>query len=280
MTKTNFWGAILSLVVFGTTFLIWDTRLAFFNAAALIVVLFGTIATAFLAFPFQQLQKAFAVAKSCYQPSKFTTRSIISFLLEMAIRARRDGILALQKPAAKIPLSYMKNGFDVLIDGYDEREIRDILLAETVRFRQERQSCERIFRVLGKTAPAFGVAGSVIGLIGMLAGINDAAAIFQTIPMALVSTLYGLILSNLFLLPIAENIVSKTQEELSQQRIIIETLLSIKNEQNPMRLEKRLYAYLNKADRQIAYNNFQATKQRYINAIRAKKTPTTVVLPG
>ena len=152
-------------------------------------------------------------------------RSIIAVLLDMAMRSRREGILSLQEKASGVTLSFLQNGLDVLVDGYSEDEIYEILSTESSFFRLRRQHSERIFRILAKTAPAFGVAGSVIGLIGMLAGIQDTSVIFQTIPMALVSTLYGLIISNLFLLPVAENIVSRTQEELLLQKIILKSRL-------------------------------------------------------
>ncbi len=274
MTRANLLGAFFSLLLFSATFLIWETRFVFFNITALVVVVFGTIATAFLAFPFHQLQNACSVAFNSYRPFGVDPRSIIAVLLDMAMRSRREGILSLQEKASGVTLSFLQNGLDVLVDGYSEDEIYEILSTESSFFRLRRQHSERIFRILAKTAPAFGVAGSVIGLIGMLAGIQDTSVIFQTIPMALVSTLYGLIISNLFLLPVAENIVSRTQEELLLQKIILEGILAIKKEQNPLRLEKRLCAFLSPQERQAAQADFQDKKQRYLDLLRTKKEAT------
>ena len=95
MTRANLLGAFFSLLLFSATFLIWETRFVFFNITALVVVVFGTIATAFLAFPFHQLQNACSVAFNSYRPFGVDPRSIIAVLLDMAMRSRREGILSL-----------------------------------------------------------------------------------------------------------------------------------------------------------------------------------------
>ena len=95
-----------------------------------------------------------------------------------------------------------------------------------------------------RLAPAFGVAGSVIGLIAMLSGIGDPDVIIKSIPVALTSTLYGIVLSNFFLIPMAENLHSKTQNELLTQKLITDGVIAIRYEQNPFRLIRKLESFL------------------------------------
>ena len=101
-----------------------------------------------------------------------------------------------------------------------------------------------MFRHAARLAPAFGVAGSVIGLIAMLNGIDDPKIILQTVPIALTSTLYGIILANFMLTPVAESIHAKTQRELLLQKLIADGVVTIRNEPNPLRLATKLESCL------------------------------------
>src|SRR5208282_1981945 len=112
---------------------------------------------------------------------------------------------------------------------------------------------ERIFRQGALFAPAFGVAGSVIGLINMLAGIADPGVILQSIPVALTSPLYGIVLANTVFFPLAEGIHAKTQKELLVQMLITDGVIIVRREPNPRRLALKLESFLTPSAR--AYEN-------------------------
>lgn len=120
-------------------------------------------------------------------------------------------------------------------------------------FKQRRVQIERIFRQGALFAPAFGVAGSVIGLINMLAGIADPDMIVQSIPVALTSPLYGIVLANTVFFPLAEAIHVKTQKELLIQILITDGVMVIRREPNPRRLALKLESFLTPSAR--AYEN-------------------------
>ena len=122
--------------------------------------------------------------------------------------------------------------------------IDDILHTEMFYFKQRRCQQERIFRHAARLAPAFGVAGSVIGLISMLGGIGDPDVILKSIPIALTSTLYGIVLSNFVLTPIAESIRAKTERELLLQKLVTDGVITIRLEPNPIRLATKLESFL------------------------------------
>ncbi|MFQ5780599.1 MAG: motility protein A, partial [Nitrospiria bacterium] len=157
-----------------------------------------------------------------------------------------------------------KDALSILVDGYKEDEIREVLITEMYFFKQRREQNERVFRSMARAAPAFGIIGSVIGLIGMLSGIGDAGVIIKTIPIALTSTLYGILLSNFLLTPIAENIYIRTQEELLLQKLIINGVIAISSEQNTYKLEKKLCSFLTPSARPGHQRSFEEIRKKYL----------------
>ena len=130
--------------------------------------------------------------------------------------------------------------------------------------RLRREDSERVLRAIADYFPAFGIVGSVVGLITMIGGIGDTSIILQAIPIALTSTLYGLILSNFFFLPFASNVKERTNQELLLQKIIMEgVLISINSEINPVILKTKLESFLTPSDREIELVSYAKIKERF-----------------
>lgn len=198
-------------------------------------------------------------------------------LLDMAVKSKYDGIISLEKYEEQISVSFLRNALALLVDGYDEDEIRDILQTEMYYFKLRRQQSERVFRMMAAVAPPFGVAGSIIGLIGMLVGMGDTGVILTTIPLALTATLYSIVLSYFILTPIAESIYSKTQGELFLQSIIVEGVVELRREKNLVKLEKRLSSFLTPSARKTGGQGIREIQKRFIDMKRAalKRTDET-----
>ncbi|HIE66224.1 MAG TPA: flagellar motor protein MotA [Nitrospiria bacterium] len=213
MRPTNFIGAFICILVFMLSFLLGDDNVIplYFNLIALLVVISGTVGAIFLSYPFFRIRSAFLVARNAYLTQLPSQDSIIKALLGLAVRSRYDGILSLEKSLGRSGTSFLKDALNALVDGHREDEIREVLYTEMYFFKQRREQNERVFRSMASAAPAFGIIGSVIGLIGMLSNIGDANVIIQTIPIALTSTLYGILFSNFILTPIAEYIYPHTR---------------------------------------------------------------------
>ena len=160
-------------------------------------------------------------------------------------------------------VTFLKSALEMLVDGYDEGEIRDILTTEMYFFRRRRQAHERVFRNLAQVAPAFGVAGSVVGLVGMLTGLGDTGIILKSIPIALTSTLYGVVLGNFVFNPIAESICSKTEQELLLKQLIVEGVAAVHREPRPTRLERKLLSFLTPAARPLSQRSFDEIRKKY-----------------
>lgn len=266
MLRPNLFLAGLCSIIFISCFIFGEGgTVVYFNMVSFLVVASGTVGAAFLSFPYERIKNAYRVALKSYQKDIINSPDdIINILLDISVRSRSNGILSLEKLDETTQIVFLKNALRLLVDGYREDEIQSILHNEMYYFKMRRQHSERVFRTMAVLAPGFGVAGSIIGLIGMLYGVGDTGVILKTIPVALTSTLYGIVISYYVLVPIAENIYSKTQQELYMQSIMTDGIIEIGKEQNLYKLEKRLSSFLTPADREGKQESLQELRKRYI----------------
>jgi chemotaxis protein MotA len=266
MIKHNFVGAFICLLVFAGCFFWGESGAVVFylNIVSLLVVVSGTLGAVFLSHPFSKLYSAFKVAKNVYVKDVISTSDeVVNILLDLAVRSKYDGILSLEKYEKQLTVAFLKDALAMVVDGYSEDEIREILHTEMYFFKLRRQQSERVFRTMAAVAPPFGVAGSIIGLIGMLVGMGDTGIILKTIPLALCSTLYAIILSYFILIPVAEAIYSKTQRELYLQSIISEGVIEIAREKSVYKLERKLSTFLTPSLRGDAGQSIRQIQKRY-----------------
>jgi len=215
-----------------------------------------------MSYPSSDIMASVKVAHNSYTVNTTTADEIVNALMDLSVRSRRKGVLALEDAEEETTVSFLKRALGMLVDGYNADELRDILYTEMHYFTERRNQHERLFRHAARLAPAFGVAGSVIGLIAMLSGIGDPEVIIQSIPIALTSTLYGIVLGNFILTPIAENIYAKTQRELMMQKLSTDGVIAIQHEQNPYRLAKKLESFLTPSARSENEHSFEEIRER------------------
>ena len=265
MNKTaHFWpGIVFFLILFFGSFALSDGAHMMVNVIGLIVVVAGTLGAAFMSYPSSELIAAYRVAVNSYRTAPVAEKEVVDALLDLSLKSRLDGLLALEKAEEGTSVLFLRRALTLVVDGFKVDDVRDSLNTESFFFQQRRTKQERVFRHLARLAPAFGVTGSVIGLIGMLAGIGDTGVIIQTIPVALTSTLYGIVLANFFLTPLAENIYSKTQNELLMQRLVIEGVALIASEYNTLKLQTKLESFLTPSVRETQHRSLEDIKAHY-----------------
>lgn len=264
MNKQNIIGVCLSLMIFIGSFLLTGAAAAYWNVAAFLVVISGLSAAMLISYPANHVRNAFKVARNAYSNGHATSEEIVNTLLDLSVKSKVDGVLSLERSEATETCSFLRNGLILLVDNYKEEEIRETLNTEMAFFNLRRQQSERFFQTMAKMAPAFGVAGSVIGLIGLLMGINDTAVILKNIPVAFISTLYGLVLSNLIFSPIAENINYSTRAELLNQKLVMEGIIAISKEHNSYKLERKLASFLSPCEREGKTETLRRITRKYV----------------
>ena len=263
MTSFNVIGFILSVSAFMASFLLAENSAIYYNLNAFVIVFFGVLGAMFISYPSRRIRSAFTVMVKTYSSKLPKEDDIVNALLDFALKSKYDGILSLEDETNRSSSLFLKDGLGMVVDGYSSDEIRDLLSTEMYFFKQRREQSERIFRGMAKTAPAFGLIGSVVGLMQMLSGIGDTSIIIRTIPIALLTTLYGVLMSNFIFTPVAESIAARTQAEILLGNVIINGLIAINNEQDTYKLEKKLCSFLSPSVRPKHEKSFKELRKQY-----------------
>lgn len=174
--------------------------------------------------------------------SKASARELIDQIGELAKIARKDGLMGLE--SVEINDQFLKKGIQLCVDGLEANFIKDSLTCERDLYIERLEEGGRFFKVLGDAAPAFGMIGTLVGLVQMLANMSDPAAIGPAMAVALLTTLYGALISNLIAIPISEKMVAKLAIEELNRNIAIEGVMHIQNKTNPDIMVEFLNAYL------------------------------------
>ncbi len=238
----------------------------YLNLAALCIVVGGALCATLISFKLERLIILYKMLKSVQQKTIKTPNEIVEILIDLSVKRRIRGLLSLEEDEGETSILFLRRALGYLVDGYPAKEIQEILETEMMFFKLRRDESERMLRTVADVCPSFGLVGSVVGLIGMLSGIEDSAIILSTIPIALSSTLYGILIANLFLLPFAANIAESTQRELLLQKMILEGVLAIEKQSNTRMLENRLKSFLTPSSRNVtlvSLEKIRAKLKRY-----------------
>ncbi|NLJ86187.1 MAG: motility protein A [Firmicutes bacterium] len=221
----------------------------FWDVPSILVVLGGTVAATLVNHSLSDITRVLAMVKVAFTDRKYSGRELIDQLVGLAEKARREGLLAMEEEAAQIEDAFLRKGIQLIVDGTDPDLVRNVLEIE-LAFQEERHRAgQGIFEDMGSYAPAFGMIGTLIGLINMLADIDDAEKIAPGMALALITTLYGSVLANLIFLPIAGKLRTRSDEEVLYRQIMLEGILSIQAGENPRLVEEKLTAFLSPGER-------------------------------
>lgn len=245
----NIIGVLVCIIIFCSGFMIHGNLGLYFNFSAILIVFGGTAGATLICFRFSRLAIVTKVLISSYRKSLKTPDEIVEILVDLSVKSKLQGLLSLQDDEEETTVIFLRQALGFLVDGYSLSEIRECLTSEMYFFRQRREESERVLTTMAAVCPSFGLVGSVVGLISMLTGVGDTTVILATVPIALTSTLYGIIFANFFFLPFAANIREQTDHELLLQKIIMEGTIAIGSEFHPMVLERKLKSFLTPSSR-------------------------------
>jgi chemotaxis protein MotA len=227
--------------------IIGGSALIFVNIPGLLIVLGGTFATNFIKFSMKDVTSSMRVAMKAFLVRLQPADEVIDEMIKFTRIAKKEGLIALEKEAPADEFS--AKALRYLSDGYDEGLIEDMLNKDILLTIQRHDLGRRIFKGMGSTAPAFGMIGTLIGLVQMLANMSDPSSIGPSMAIALLTTLYGAVIANLVCIPIADKLQMRSEEELNQKKIILDATVAISRGISPMVLEEALKVYLSPKDR-------------------------------
>lgn len=223
----------------------------FINAPSLVIVVGGTIGATFVCFPMRTVVGVVGVLRKALFAGGADNASIITQLEGLSKRARKEGLLSLQSAGDEISDDFYKTGLQLVVDGQEADTIETILGTEVQFITARHRVGAELFKAMGTYAPAFGMIGTIIGLIQMLQTMNDPSSIGPAMAVALVTTFYGALLANVVFLPLANKLEHRSKVEVAQKNLIMEGLLSIHAGDNPKILVQRLAAYVSPSARPV-----------------------------
>ncbi len=249
MVAKNISGLILCLLLLTAGVLLAGNYGMYFNLSGFLIVVGGTFGCALISYRLERLIVVYRVIAGSYRHPTKEPREIVEILIDLAVKSHMRGILSLQEDENETTVLFLRGALGLLVDGRQAHEIHDMLNSEMYFFKLRRDDCERIIRTIANYFPSFGLIGSIVGLVALMSGIDDPKVILASVPIALTSTLYGLIFSNFFFLSFAANLAERTSQELLLQRMIVEGVLAIHSEMSPRLLEAKLKSFLTPSSR-------------------------------
>lgn len=237
-------GILSGLVLLGTALGRSGGLKAFWDAPSLMITVGGTIAATFINYPLDQILSIFTVVKHVFLRKLPPPEDVIAQLVYFTEKARREGILALEEEAEALDDEFIKKGLQLVVDGSDPELVRNILETELAFVEERHKSSQGLFITMGTLAPAFGMLGTIIGLIAMLRSLDDPRSIGPAMALALITTFYGSLIANLICIPIAGKLRIRSGEEVLLKELVIEGVLSLQAGENPRLVEEKLKAFL------------------------------------
>jgi chemotaxis protein MotA len=216
----------------------------FFNFPSMLVVLGGTFGATLINFPMKDIIRVLRVVKNVFVYTEIDYMSIIPDMVRYARLARKDGILALDKVIHEVDDQFYYEGLRMVVDGTKPSMLTQILRNEIDFLAARHRVGISIFKTMGQYAPAFGMIGTLIGLIFMLQNLNDASQIAGAMALALVTTFYGAILANILFLPIAGKLKERSTAEILKKEMMLAGILSIQAGDMPGMVEQRMISFL------------------------------------
>ena len=219
----------------------------FVNIPGLLIVLGGTFASTMIKFPFRALFVSMPVGLRLAVTN--TTHSAVDFITDSMrfskeARTSPRGLLVLEEYVPKVKHPFFAKGLQLCVDGGDESYIREILRQEMDQAILRQTLAYKIFFSIGEAAPAFGMFGTLVGLIQMLSSLDDPTKVGAGLAVALLTTLYGVLISYLFAMPIAEKLDQKALEDKENRALIMECIILIRQLKNPSLMYDFLESYL------------------------------------
>src|SRR3954466_11166980 len=233
---------VVSLILMGG-----DLRM-FYDSHAIIVIFGGSISATLIRFPFSAIIHGMPLgAKFAFTMSNTTPRELVDEIAGLAEIARKTGPVGLEKVMPDD--AFLAKGVRFVADGYDADFIRDNLERDRDNFLTHLDEGQKIYRAIGDCAPAFGMVGTLIGMVQMFANMTDPSKLGPYMAIALLATFYGALVANLFCLPIADKLHLKLADEEINRTLIIDGVLMIRDSKSPTLVREMLLAYLPERNR-------------------------------
>ncbi|KGX89397.1 flagellar motor protein MotP [Pontibacillus halophilus JSM 076056 = DSM 19796] len=222
---------------------------SFVQVSSIVIVIGGLAAAMLINFNLKELKLTGKIIKEAFSRNDEDLKGLINKFVHLSEKARREGLLALEAELDEVEDPFIRKGILLAVDGIEPEVISDIMSAEITATEERHSRSRAIVEKAAEYAPAWGMIGTLIGLVLMLSSLDDPSTLGPNMAVALLTTFYGTVLANLVFTPMAGKLQNKTEQEMFRKQIIIEGVIGVQSGQNPKVLEEKLSAFLSEEER-------------------------------
>ena len=223
--------------------------MTYLNFPSAIITFGGAIFATMLSYSMQDFLNSMKSIGLIFKASKMNTSEMIKSIIDLSNVARKEGLLSLEEAAADLDEPFLKKGILLIVDGTDPDLVRGIMETELVSIEARHKTVISFWEALAAMGPAWGMIGTLVGLVNMLNNMSDPSSIGGDMAVALITTLYGSVLANWLCTPVAGKLKAQNAQEMQLKEIMVEGLLSIQAGENPRVIEEKLKSFLAPKDR-------------------------------
>jgi chemotaxis protein MotA len=245
MDRTTLFGLLLGgMSLIGGHYLEGGSAGMILQATACVIVLGGTAGAVCLSFTGPQLRQSWRSLPYVFRKARDETPDQAARLVELAYRARRHGLLAVEGEVAKLADPFMRRSLQLVIDGFPPQQVREIMEMDLTQKEESGLMPARVFEAAGGYAPTIGILGAVLGLIQVMQHLTEPARLGTGVAVAFVATIYGVASANLLFLPIAHKLKLYHERQMLCQEMILEGVLALAQGEHPRLIAERLNGFI------------------------------------
>jgi len=244
MDKTTLLGLTLGIVFILIPLLSGDDPTRFLDLSSVFITIGGAVSATLTSYGLSEALQILKITAKAFRDKGVELERTVKLLVDLSQKARREGLLSLEAEMENIDDEFVKQSIQLVVDGVEPDVIIDTMDLELQSIEARHKRGQGMFKTLGAQFPAWGMIGTLIGLIIMLGSLDDPDSLGPAMAVALITTFYGSVLANMVALPIANKLAIKSEEELHEKRLIVEGILSIQAGENPRIMEQKLKTFL------------------------------------
>ncbi len=237
-------GIVVGMGMIFFTILTGQGAKIFIHIPSALIVFGGATASTLVSFKLKEVLGVVGVVRKAFFSDEVNGGEIIEQIVGLSKKARKEGLLAIDRDVNEIEDAFLRTGMEMVVDGTEPELIRSVMETELSYTLERHKLGQQIFNAFGTYAPAFGMIGTLMGLVQMLTQLDDPSKIGGGMAVALITTFYGAVLANLLFLPIAGKLKNRSDSEAVIKEMIIEGVLSIQFGEHPNTIQRKLSNFL------------------------------------
>ncbi len=223
--------------------------LAFVSIASFLIVMGGVLAATLINYSANHITETYSILKQTLTSTRSNLTDYVEMMIMFARRARRNGLLVLDDDVGYVEDDYLRNGLELAIDGISEENLQQVLDDEIASIERQQDQGVKVLESMGGYSPAFGMIGTIIGLVLMLQNLEDPETLGAGLSIALITTFYGTTMANLVFTPLAGKLQERSEKLVVEKSMLRAGIVSLANGENPRIMEKKMLSFVEPEER-------------------------------